>query len=494
MDSGGNVPNVPGGPPGEPDARRVGVDDWVAEAERRREVRGGLAGVADRALSSVPQAARLGLFAVFAATLPLWMDRGDLFSYGIFTLIYILLGLGLNVVVGFAGLLDLGYVAFFGFGAYFYAELSSEHYGIHWPAALSIPVVVVSTALLGLVLGIPSRRLLGDYLAIVTLFFGQAFVVFVNAANPTVAGHGLTGGPNGIADIDPIDLFGYEFTSRTQQYLLLLVVVVLVLTGLHFVSESRTGRAWRALREDPLAAEAMSIPVNRLKLMAFAFGAGIAGLAGCIFASVLTAVTSGNFDLPILITIYAVIILGGFGSLSGVVLGAIVINVSFQFLAPENPQSNARVLFYAVLLLLLVLSLRFSWRLGAVVAAVVGLGVAAQALVEAVAPSWAGGAVVEGGRLAGLVEDWVIIPPGHGRFGSLAYVALVVAILILTRLRGSLRTVALVPTIYLAAIVWENSFVEQPAVARWILFGSLLVALMSLRPQGLLGTHRVEIV
>jgi branched-chain amino acid transport system permease protein len=493
MDSGGNVPKPPDSP-GEPDAPRVGVDDWVAEAERRREVRGGLAGLAERALSSVPQAVRLGLFAAFAATLPLWMDRGDLFSYGIFTLIYILLGLGLNVVVGYAGLLDLGYVAFFGFGAYFYAELSSEHYGIHWPAAVSIPVVVASTALLGLVLGIPSRRLLGDYLAIVTLFFGQAFVVFVNAANPTVAGQGLTGGPNGIADIDPIDLFGYEFTSRTQQYLLLLAIVVLVLTGLHFVSESRTGRAWRALREDPLAAEAMSIPVNRLKLMAFAFGAGIAGLAGCIFASVLTAVTSGNFDLPILITIYAVIILGGFGSLSGVVLGAIVINISFQFLAPENPQSNARVLFYAVLLLLLVLSLRFSWQLGAVVAAVVGLGVAAQALVEAVAPSWAGGAVVEGGRLAGLVEDWVIIPPGHGRFGSAAYVALVVAILILTRLRGSLRTVALVPTVYLAAIVWENSFVEQPAVARWILFGSLLIALMSLRPQGLLGTPRVEIV
>jgi branched-chain amino acid transport system permease protein len=493
MSSSGNVPNPPAAP-GEPDAPRVGVDDWVAEAERRTELRTGLAGVLTRAVAWVPPAARLGLFAAFAATLPLWMDRGDLFSYGIFTLIYVLLGLGLNVVVGFAGLLDLGYVAFFGFGAYFYAVLSSEHYGIHWPAAVSIPVVIASTALLGLVLGIPSRRLLGDYLAIVTLFFGQAFVVFVNAANPTVAGKGLTGGPNGIADIDPIDLFGYEFTSRTQQYLLLLVVVVLVLAGLHFVSESRTGRAWRALREDPLAAEAMSIPVNRLKLMAFAFGAGIAGLAGCIFASVLTAVTSGNFDLPILITIYAVIILGGFGSLSGVVLGAIVINISFQFLAPENPQSNARVLFYAALLLLLVLSLRFSWRLGAVVASVVALGVGAQALVEAVAPSWAGGAVIEGGRLAGLVEDWVIIPPGHGRFGSAAYVALVVAILILTRLRGSLRTVALVPTIYLAAIVWENSFVEQPAVARWILFGSLLIALMSLRPQGLLGTPRVEIV
>jgi branched-chain amino acid transport system permease protein len=476
--------------PGAPDTPRVGVDEWVAQVEDRTERRG----FARRAAAAVPASARLALFAALAATLPLWMGRGDLFVYGIFTLVYVLLGLGLNVVVGYAGLLDLGYVALFGFGAYFYALLSSEQYGIHWPSAISIPVVVVATALLGLVLGIPSRRLLGDYLAIVTLFFGQAFVVFVNAANPTVAGKGLTGGPNGIADIDSNDILGYGLTSRTQQFYFLLIVVVLLLTGLHFLSESRTGRAWRALREDPLAAEAMSMPVNRLKLKAFAFGAAIAGLAGCIFAAVLTAVTSGNFGLPILITIYAVVILGGIGSLTGVVIGAIVINVSFQFLAPENPQDNARLLFYGVMLLLLALGLRPWWRLGAVVGGVVALGLVGRAVVESVAPSWAGGPVVEGGRFAGLISDWVIIPAGHGRFGNVAYVALVVAILALTRMHGRWRTVALAPTVYLAAIVWENSFVEQPAVARWILFGSLLVFLMTVRPQGLLGTPRVEIV
>jgi ABC-type branched-subunit amino acid transport system permease subunit len=477
-----------------PEQQRVGVDDWVAEHEARVERRKGLAGLAERAIGFVPPAARLAVFAAVAASLPLWMGRGDLFAYGIFTLIYILLGLGLNVVVGYAGLLDLGYVAFFGVGAYSYALLSSEQYGIHWPALASIPVVVLGTALLGLVLGIPSRRLLGDYLAIVTLFFGQAFVVFVNAANPTVHGRGLTGGPNGIADIDPLRFFGYELTTRTQEFYFLLGAVVVVLAALHFLSESRTGRAWRALREDPLAAEAMSIPVNRLKLMAFAIGAGIAGLTGCIFASLLTAVTSGNFDLPILITIYAIVILGGIGSLTGVVLGAIVINVSFQFLAPENPQSNARILFYAVLVLLLVLAVRPRWRAGAVVGAVIALGLVTQALVDAVAPSWTGGSVVEGGRLGGVIDNWVLIPNGHGRFGDFAYVALVVAILILTRLPRRVRPAALVPTIYLAAIVWENSFVEQPAVARWILFGSLLVALMTVRPQGLLGTPRVEIV
>jgi branched-chain amino acid transport system permease protein len=492
--SSGDNPNLPV-PPDTLDRPRVGVDEWVAQVEERRERYTGLAGLTRRVLSYVPAPARLALFAALAASLPLWMGRGDLFSYGIFTLLYVLLGLGLNVVVGYAGLLDLGYVAFFGFGAYFYAELSSEHYGIHWPAAASIPVIIVATALLGLVLGLSSRRLLGDYLAIVTLFFGQAFVVFVNVGNPTVAGQGLTGGPNGIADIDPLTFFGYELTSRTQQFYFLLLAVVLVLVGLHFLSESRTGRAWRALREDPLAAEAMTIPVKRLKLMAFAFGAGIAGLAGCIFASVLTAVTAGNFDLPLLITIYAVVILGGLGSLTGVVLGAIVINVSFQFLAPENPQNNARLLFYAVVLLLLVLSMRPWWRLGAVVGGIVGLGFVMRLVVEALAPSWAGGPVVEGGRFAGLIEDWVVIsPPGHGRFGNFAYVGLVVAILILTRLRGWIRTVAVVPAVYLAAVVWENSFVEQPAVARWILFGALLVTLMTVRPQGLLGTPRVEIV
>jgi ABC-type branched-subunit amino acid transport system permease subunit len=493
MGRGGDIPDLPS-PPDERDRPRVGVDDWVAHVEERRVRYTGVAGLVRRVVAAVPPPARLALFAAFAATLPLWMNRGDLFVYGIFTLLYILLGLGLNVVVGYAGLLDLGYVAFFGFGAYVYAELSSEQYGIHWPAAAVFPVVVLSTALLGLVLGIPSRRLLGDYLAIVTLFFGQAFVVFVNAANPTVAGKGLTGGPNGIPDIDPNDLFGYEFATRTQQFYLLLGVVVLMLVGLQFLSESRTGRAWRALREDPLAAEAMSMPVNRLKLMAFAFGAGIAGLAGCIFAAVITAVSPGNFSLSVLITIYAVVILGGIGSLTGVVLGAIVINVSFQFLAPENPQDNARVLFYAVLLLLLALSQRPWWRVGGVIAAALALGLGVQALVEAVAPSWAGGPVVEGGRLAGLIEHWVVIPPGHGRFGGFVYVALVVAVLVLTRLRGWWRTAAFVPALYLAALVWENSFVEQPAVARWILFGSLLVGLMTVRPQGLLGTPRVEIV
>ena len=489
-----DIPDLPA-PPDAGDRPRVGVDDWVARHEERLERHPGLAGVARRFVAAVPPPGRLLLFAAVAATLPLWMNRGDLFVYGIFTMLYILLGLGLNVIVGFAGLLDLGYVAFFGFGAYFYAEVSSDHYDIHWPATVSIPVAVVLAALLGLVLGIPSRRLLGDYLAIVTLFFGQAFVVFTLAANPEVDGKGLTGGPNGIPNIDPLQFFGYELTTRTQQFYLLLIVACIVLAGLYFLSESRTGRAWRALREDPLAAETMSIPVNRLKLLAFSFGSGIAALAGCIFAAVITAVSPGNFALPILITIYAIIILGGLGSLTGVVIGAIVINISFQFLAPENPQSNARVLYYGVILLLLLIGLRPWQKLAIVLGGVLAFGFALVAIVEAVAPAWSGGPVVEGGRLTGFIEHWVLIPePGHDQFGNVMYVTLIAAILALTVVKAWVRTLLLIPTVYLAAVVWENAFVEEPAVARWILFGALLIALMSARPQGLLGTPRVEIV
>jgi ABC-type branched-subunit amino acid transport system permease subunit len=356
-------------------------------------------------------------------------------------------------VVGFAGLLDLGYVAFYGVGAYSYALLSSNHYGIHWQAEASIPVVVAGTALVGLALGLTSRRLLGDYLAIVTLFFGQAFVAFTNNANPHVAGKGLTGGSNGLPGVDPINFFGYELHSTKQYVYLLLVVFALAATGLYFLNQSRTGRAWRALREDPLAAEAMSMPVNRLKLMAFAFGAGTAGLSGAIFAAIQTGTVPGNFDISLLITIYAIVILGGLGSIAGVVVGAIVINVSFQFLAPSNDHPELkRWLFYAAIL-------------------------------------------VDAGSMSQRIADWVIIPRGgHGSFDTLVYIALVAAIVALSQLRGWWRAAGLIPTLYLVAVVWENVLVEQPAVTRLILFGALLIALMQARPQGLLGTARVEIV
>ncbi len=482
--------------PDRPDATaetRIGVDTWVAEAEARRER--GWAASLRRSWDTTPASVKLLLFIGVAATLPYWMNEGDLFSYGLYTLLYVLLALGLNVVVGFAGLLDLGYVAFFGFGAYAYALFSSSHYGLHWPAEATIPIVMLATAVVGLTLGSTSRRLLGDYLAIVTLFFGQAFVAFVNNANPKVAGIGLTGGSNGIPNVDPLDFFGYKLHSTKQYFFLLVIVFALVSTAIYFVNQSRTGRAWRALREDPLAAEVMSVPVNRLKRLAFVFGAAIAGLSGAIFAAIQTGTVAGNFTVDVLITLYAIVILGGLGSIAGVVLGGIVINVSFQFLAPSNDHPELkRWLFYFVLVLLVAL-IRPWYRALFVIVGTAAFGFAVHAIVDALAPSWTSGVVQDPGSTGKRIADWVIvIPPRHDSADTYLYIGLVVAVVCLRFVKGWWRAAGLIPTLYLTAVVWENVLVEQPAVTRLILFGALLVALMTARPQGLLGTARVEIV
>ena len=182
---------------------------------------------------ALPVGGRLLVFVIPAAIFPLVTTEGNLFRYGLITLLYALLALGLNVVVGFAGLLDLGYIAFFGFGAYMYGILASGHSGHHWPAELAIPVVIAGGALLGLLVGLPSRRLVGDYLAIVTLFFGQAFVVFVNNANrinfPFVGHTDLTGGANGLDNIDPLNLFGWKVTTTKEYYYFTLGAFVLVM-------------------------------------------------------------------------------------------------------------------------------------------------------------------------------------------------------------------------------------------------------------------------
>src|SRR6266542_5566300 len=334
------------------DRPRIGVDEWVAEAEGRDERYRGRLGELRRRYDQIPVPGRFAAFLIVAATVPFMTSSDYIVRVGINTLLFALLALGLNVVVGYAGLLDLGYIAFYGFGAYMYGILSSNQFHIHWPAEATVPLVIVGSALLGLLLGLPSRRLLGDYLAIVTLFFGQAFYTFVNNANritlpwkhhPT----DFTGGPNGLSNIDQMKFFGYEFNSLRQYFWLALGTLAVVMVLLHFVSESRTGRAWRALREDPLAAEVMSIPVNRLKLLAFMFGAATAGLTGSIFAAVQIGVFPQNFELFLLITIYAMVILGGAGSIGGVVIGAVTIGVTLEILRDAD---WGRVIFYVLLL------------------------------------------------------------------------------------------------------------------------------------------------
>ena len=196
MGTGGDIPNLPERPDAR-DSPRIGHDEWVATHEARTERENAIA----RTYNRVPPPARLGLLALATIPLPFFLSTGDLYAFGFFTVLYALLGLGLNVTVGFAGLLDLGYVAFFGYGAYAYAILASKHYDLHLQGELAIPLIILGTGLVGLLLGLPSRRLLGDYLAIVTLFFGQAFVFFTGVTNY----RGLTGGANGIPDVDPLN-------------------------------------------------------------------------------------------------------------------------------------------------------------------------------------------------------------------------------------------------------------------------------------------------
>jgi ABC-type branched-subunit amino acid transport system permease subunit len=478
------------------EAPRIGVDEWVASVEGKRERYTGVRGVIEREFDRLPPAARVLVFAIPAALFPLVTTEGNVFRYGLFTLVYALLAIGLNVVVGFAGLLDLGYIAFFGFGAYFYGILASPQFNNHWQAEAAIPVVIVATAFLGLLVGLPSRRLLGDYLAIATLFFGQAFVVFVNNANRInfpFAGHvDLTGGSNGLAGIEPFNFFGYKVQGTRPLYYFLLISISLVLILLFFVNDSRTGRAWRALREDPLAAEVMSIPVNRLKLLAFVFGAGVAGFTGAIYGTLATAALPGDYDVGLLITIYAIMILGGFGSLMGIVVGAIVVSSVPELLRASG---NARPLFYGAIALAILVKLRPWRRLGLEVAALIGFGFAVHAIAAAAYPRLVHGSSIGSDFFARALDHWMLFPQNTKNIVDVAYIILIAAIVVFRQLGQFWRTVLLPPLLYLLMFVWENLLLVQiNGATRLILLGALLVALMNARPQGLFGKAYVEIV
>lgn len=482
-------------PPAEPEAGpQVGVDSWVA-SHAGRSGRGGLLGWFARTWESIPDAAKLLAFVGIAASLPFWLltSEGDLFNFGLFTLLFIGFGLGLNVDVGWAGLLDLGYVAALGIGAYTYAIVSSGYYGIHWPAEAALPLAMGVAMIPAAILGFSARRLLGDYLAIVTLFFAEAFLVFANVANPTFFGKGLTGGANGIPQLDPLTFFGHSITSTKGLYFFLLGAVTVVAAALYLANQSRTGRAWRASREDPLAAEVMSMPVNRLKISAFIFSWAVAGLFGAIYAAILTATVSTNFSIGLLITIYAVIILGGLGSIAGVVVGAIIINCVFVFLEPQTDHPGfKRWLFYGTIILLIAL-LKPWYKAVVVFVGTIASGFIAHAVVGA----WAGSAWTSGKTINGAswLSHWVVIPKvSHGNVDNILYIGLVAAIVLVASLKGWWRIIALGPTLYLTAVVWENVLSENPGVTALILFGAMLVGLMVTRPQGLLGQARVEIV
>ncbi len=471
---------------------RIGSDDWVEQQELRTEYYTGLTGPARKAFDRVGPGPRFFAFLAICAIFPFTTDSDFLIRVGVNVLLFALLALGLNIVVGWAGLLDLGYVAFYGFGAYMYAWLSSSQFDVHLPTELVIPIVITASALLGLLLGLPSWRLVGDYLAITTLFFAQIFVELMlnlDRITPPWSDEPLdvTGGPNGIPGLDDMRIFTVDIEQVQDYYFLLLVIFAVVVVGLYYINQSRTGRGWRASREDPLAAELMTTPVNRLKLLAFAMGAAVAGLTGSIFAAVQTGVFPQNFEVGLLIMIYAALILGGAGSISGAVLGAIIIAAVPEILrTPEN----ARYLFYGVLIASLLIVVRPWKRVAGIFAAVIVFGFAVHEIVAFIWPDVVVG--VDDGGLGGLLDSWVLVIDDHEVLVNFSFVFLVAAVLILTQLRGESRTLLLIPTIYLAAFVWENRLVTEPSVTRQLLFGAILIAMMTKRPQGLLGTPRVE--
>ncbi len=252
-----------------------------------------------------------------------------------FALLYIMLALGLNIVVGYAGLLDLGYVAFYAVGAYCWALLASPHFGLDLPFWMILPIGAAMAALFGVLLGAPTLRLRGDYLAIVTLGFGEIIRIFLNNLNSPV---NITNGPQGITQIEPVSLFGFSL-GKTQEvfgltlssphlyYYLFLACVALVVFVSMRLENSRIGRAWVAIREDEMAAAASGINTRNIKLLAFAMGATFGGLSGGLFASFQGFVSPESFNLMESIMILAMIVLGGMGNIWGVVLGAILVTM-----------------------------------------------------------------------------------------------------------------------------------------------------------------------
>jgi branched-chain amino acid transport system permease protein len=252
-----------------------------------------------------------------------------------FALLYVILALGLNIVVGYAGLLDLGYVAFYALGAYLYAWLASPHFGLHLPFWAVLPMGAALAGVFGVLLGAPTLRLRGDYLAIVTLGFGEIIRIFMNNLNAPV---NLTNGPQGMNLIDPVSVAGFPFTGNHNflglsvssphlyYYLFLAFALLTIFVALR-LQDSRVGRAWAAIREDEVAAAAMGVNTRNIKLLAFAMGAVFGGLAGGLFAAFQGFISPESFNLWESILILCMIVLGGMGHIPGVILGALLLTV-----------------------------------------------------------------------------------------------------------------------------------------------------------------------
>jgi branched-chain amino acid transport system permease protein len=303
----------------------------------------------------------VAIFAV-AAVAPLFFSAGgSVLNNMVLAATYVVMALGLNIIVGFAGLLDLGYVAFFAIGAYTAAYFGSGFWvnagtggrgiailvgdsvagtpGIHVNFLLILAVAVAGTAVAGTLIGVPTLRLRGDYIAIVTLAFGEIIGQIVsNGRSIELFGGTLTSGPIGIGPIDRIELpligrFG-ALDLRPWYWFALALVALVLLVNVN-LRDSRIGRAWIAMRDDESAAACAGIPIVRTKLMAYGTGAAFGGISGAFFASYLGVVNAGQFEFSFSIFILAMVVVGGLGSISGVVAGAIILSVLNNYLLPD---------------------------------------------------------------------------------------------------------------------------------------------------------------
>jgi branched-chain amino acid transport system permease protein len=338
---------------------------------RRRGIRQAVASLESPALRKHGNLALAVVLLFAAAMLPFFYPQASGFiDDSVTALAYVVMALGLNVVVGFAGLLDLGYVAFYAIGAYsigwfgssFFDKLNHEkgiHIGVsgvsghlpgfHFNFLLILVVAAILCAGAGALIGIPTLRLRGDYIAIVTLAFGEIIhVIAVNGDSLHLGGYYLTQGRQGITPIDRVDLPGLApFTSLNLRpwFWTALALVALVLFVNFRLRDSRLGRAWIALREDEVAAASMGVPLVRTKLLAYATGAAFGGMSGAFLASYQNTVNADQFEFAFSIFVLAMIILGGLGSIWGVVFGAIALSFINTNLIPDVLTPRARDIF-----------------------------------------------------------------------------------------------------------------------------------------------------
>jgi branched-chain amino acid transport system permease protein len=296
-----------------------------------------------------------------AAVLPLFFAAGgSAMENLVLAAAYVIMALGLNVVVGFAGLLDLGYVAFFAIGAHVAAHFGSAFWanaaggngfallvgepaaslpGIHLNFLIILVLAVIATTIAGVLIGVPTLRLRGDYVGIVTLAFGEIIgQIVANGRQIEFLGGSLTGGPQGISVIDRIDLpFLERFGALDLRpwYWFALALVALMLFVNFRLRDSRLGRAWIAMREDEAAAASVGVPIVRTKLLAYGVGAALGGVSGAFLASYLSTVDPDQFTFSFSIFILAMVVVGGLGSIWGVVVGAIVLSAINHYLLPR---------------------------------------------------------------------------------------------------------------------------------------------------------------